>query len=338
MNKENSRRRILSVASAPHIGTSNSVRGMMLDVLFALVPALCVSVYFFGPRALLLVCVTVASCVLSEYLYRRLLHLPGSVGDLSAAVTGGLLAMCLPVTTPWYLAALAGGFAIVVVKQLFGGLGKNFLNPALLGRLCLFSFPVVMSTFGATGVEHWVPVGVVDTVSTPTPLSFLHGGSLPQGVSLREMFLGQRGGSLGEIAAFALILGGLYLVARGVIRLRIPLCFLGTVAVLTFLFPQGGNDAFQWMSYELLSGGLMLGAIFMATDPVTSPITPMGQVLYGIGCGALTVLLRYFGPYPEGVCGAILGMNMLVWALDKISVPRRFGTTLMPQKSGEVAR
>ncbi|MEG2989538.1 MAG: RnfABCDGE type electron transport complex subunit D, partial [Oscillospiraceae bacterium] len=156
--------------------------------------------------------------------------------------------------------------------------------------------------------------------------------------SLREMFLGQRGGSLGEIAAFALIFGGLYLVARGVIRLRIPLCFLGTVAVLTFLFPQGGNDAFQWMSYELLSGGLMLGAIFMATDPVTSPITPMGQVLYGIGCGALTVLLRYFGPYPEGVCGAILGMNMLVWALDKIGVPRRFGTALLPQKSGEVAR
>ncbi|MEG0825597.1 MAG: RnfABCDGE type electron transport complex subunit D, partial [Oscillospiraceae bacterium] len=252
MNKENSRRRTLSVASAPHIGTSNSVGGMMLDVLFALVPALCVSVYFFGPRALLLVCVTVASCVLSEYLYRRLLHLPGSVGDLSAAVTGGLLAMSLPVTTPWYLAALAGGFAIVLVKQIFGGLGKNFLNPALLGRLCLFSFPVVMNTFGATGVEHWVPVGVVDTVSAPTPLSLLHSGSLPQEISLKEMLLGQRGGSLGEIAAFALILGGLYLVARGVIRLRIPLCFLGTVAVLTFLFPQGGNDAFQWMSYELL--------------------------------------------------------------------------------------
>ncbi|MEG1395763.1 MAG: RnfABCDGE type electron transport complex subunit D [Oscillospiraceae bacterium] len=338
MNKENSRRRTLSVASAPHIGTSNSVGGMMLDVLFALVPALCVSVYFFGPRALLLVCVTVASCVLSEYLYRRLRHLPGSVGDLSAAVTGGLLAMSLPVTTPWYLAALAGGFAIVLVKQIFGGLGKNFLNPALLGRLCLFSFPVVMNTFGATGVEHWVPVGVVDTVSAPTPLSLLHSGSLPQGISLKEMLLGQRGGSLGEIAAFALILGGLYLVARGVIRLRIPLCFLGTVAVLTFLFPQGGNDAFQWMSYELLSGGLMLGAIFMATDPVTSPITPMGQVLYGIGCGVLTVLLRYFGPYPEGVCGAILGMNMLVWALDKVGVPHRFGTTLMPQKNQEVAQ
>jgi electron transport complex protein RnfD len=311
----------------------------MLDVMVALVPALCVSTYFFGPRVLLMALVTVAACVAFEYLYRRLLHKERTIGDLSACVTGLLLAMCLPVNAPYWMAVVGAFFAIVIVKQLYGGLGKNFMNPALAGRVFLFSFPALMNSWVTAGTSYWAGLGsAADAVTSATPMASLHQGVLPS-LTLREMLVGAHGGSMGEVSAAMLILGGIYLVVRKVITPRIPLCYLGTVALLTFLFPLGGNGRLDWMLYNLLGGGLMLGAIFMATDYVTSPVTPTGQVLYAVGCGALTVFLRYFGTYPEGVSFAILVMNAFAWLFDKARLPHRFGTPRLWQrkKGGERA-
>ncbi|MEG2455624.1 MAG: RnfABCDGE type electron transport complex subunit D [Oscillospiraceae bacterium] len=326
MSQTESETRRLTVASPPHIATADTVHGTMRDVLIALVPALAVSVYFFGIQALLLAVTCVAACVLSEWGYCALLKKQPTVGDLSAAVTGLLLAMCLPVTMPLYWAALAGVFAAVVAKGLFGGLGKNLFNPALSGRALLVVFPALLSAFQVPGVSHWVTPGfAVDAVTAATPLLALKDGTIPIEWSLRDLLLGQRGGSMGEVAAFALLLGGVYLCMRGVISLRIPLSFVGTVALCTLLSAPAGSDPLDWMLYELLTGGLLLGAIFMATDPVTTPVTRWGQVLFGVGCGGITVLMRYFSPYPEGVATAILVMNAAVWLLDTLCAPRRFG-------------
>lgn len=315
-----------SVASSPHITSGDSVRGAMLDVMIALVPALGVSTYFFGPRTLLMTLVSMVACVAFEFLYRLLLKKRQSVGDLSACVTGMLLAMCLPVNAPYWMAVVGAFFAIVIVKQLYGGIGKNFMNPALAGRVFLFSFPALMNSFSAAGTDFWPGLGsAADAVTSATPMASLHQGVLPE-LTLKEMFLGAHGGSLGEISAAMLILGGIYLVLRKVITLRIPVCYLGTVAVLTFLFPLGGNARLDWMLYNLLGGGLLLGAIFMATDYVTSPVTPRGQIIFAVGCGALTVFLRYFGVYPEGVSFAILIMNAFSALIDKAGMPHRFGT------------
>lgn len=303
-------------ASAPHIASGIGVRTLMLDVLIALLPALGVSVYFFGLRALILVLVCMGSCVVFELACCLLMKKAVSVGDLSACVTGMLLAMTLPVSAPYWMAVIGCLFAIVVVKQLYGGLGKNFMNPALAGRVFLLSFPALMNTWVSAGS------GAADAVTSATPLVSLKQGLLP-GSSLSELLVGAHSGSLGEVSAIALILGGLYLILRKTISPRIPVCFLGTVALLTFLFPRGGNDPLEWMCYSLLSGGLLLAAIFMATDCVTSPVTPAGQILYAVGCGALTVFLRYFGAFPEGAGFAILIMNALVWLLDKAGMPRR---------------
>ena len=314
-----------TVAPAPHITSRDSVPGIMLDVMIALLPALGVSTYFFGPRVLAITAISMVSCVVFEFLYRLLLRKKQSIGDLSACVTGMLLAMCLPVSIPYWIPVGGAFFAIVVVKQLYGGLGKNFMNPALAGRVFLFSFPALMNTWAAAGTGYWTGLdGIADTVTAATPMASLHQGVLP-GLSLQEMLLGVHGGSMGEVPALMLILGGLYLLARKVITLRIPFWYIGTVAALTYLFPRGGNDPLDWMLYNLLSGGLLLGAIFMATDYATSPVTPRGQLIYAIGCGALTVFLRYFGAYPEGVSFAILIMNAFVWLLDKAGLPRRFG-------------
>lgn len=228
------------------------------------------SVYLFGPRVLGLTAVSVLSCVLSEYLYRRVTHKSETIRDLSACVTGVLLAMCLPVTASYWAPILGGMFAIVVVKQFYGGLGSNFMNPALAGRMLLCTFPHMMTTW--VDALHWVPMfGKLDAVSAATPMSYLHSGQLP--LELGQMMLGQHGGSIGEVSVFMLILGGLYLVMRGVISPRIPVAFLGTVAFLTFFTPQAGTHL-QWMTAQLCSGGLVLGAFFMATDYATSPITP----------------------------------------------------------------
>lgn len=328
----------LPVASSPHVATRDSVRGVMGDVIIALVPALGVSTYFFGPRVLTVTLVSMLACVLFEFLYRLVMKKPQTVGDLSACVTGLLLAMCLPVTAPYWMVVIGAFFAIVVVKQLYGGLGKNFMNPALAGRVFLFSFPTLMNTWAAAGTDFWPKLwSAYDAVTAATPMADIH-TALAEGVpvqysfTIRELLLGSHGGSLGEVPVLMLILGGVYLVLRKVITPRIPLCYLGTVAVLTFLFPMG-NGRVDWMLYHLLSGGLMLGAIFMATDYVTSPVTPRGQVLFGVGCGALTVFLRYFGAYPEGVSFAILIMNAFVWLLDKAGMPHRFGTPRFSKKA-----
>ena len=322
----------LSVSSSPHLSGKKTTRSLMLDVIIALVPALAVATYFWGPRAILLTLVSVISCVVFEYLYRRLMKQDNSIGDLSACVTGVLLAFCLPVNAPYWIAILGAFFAIIIVKQLFGGLGKNFMNPALAARCFLFSYPTIMTTWAAPG--QWPGlISAADAVTTATPLAEMHKGMLPEGVTLPQMFIGEIGGCLGEVSAAMLILGGVYLVVRKVISPRIPLWYIGTVAVLTFLFPMGGQDRLYWMLYSILGGGLMLGAIFMATDYVTSPITKRGQVIYAIGCGLLTVFIRYFGSYPEGVSYSILVMNAFAWMFDKFGKAHRFGTPHFWEKS-----
>lgn len=333
--------RKLSVSSSPHIGTRDTTFTIMLDVLIALIPALVAAVYFFGPRAFTLTLVTTLSTVGFEALYRFATRQSMTIGDLSAAVTGVLLAMCLPVETPYWVAVIGGAFSIVVVKQLFGGLGKNFMNPALAGRVFLFSFPALIGKYVAPGVDFWpgvVGAAGADAVSAATPMASLHVGQIPQDLSIQQLLVGQHAGCLGEVAALMLMLGGVYLIIRKVITPRIPLWYVGTVAFLTFVFPVAGVDPLQWMLYNLLSGGLMLGAIFMATDYVTSPVTPLGQTVYAIGCGALTVFLRYFGSYPEGVSFAILVMNTTVWALDKAFLPHRYGTPWFKKKAKEAER
>ena len=346
-------KKLFTVASSPHICSPVATKNLMLDVLIALVPALCFAVYFFGPRALILTAVSVAGCEFFEWGYRRLLKKPAANGDLSAAVTGVLLAFVCPVSLPYWTILIGDFFAMVVVKQLFGGLGKNFLNPALAGRAFLMlCYPVAMTTWVLPGVANWAGLAsAADAVTGATPLSndLMHGadhllptaanaaaGLLPDGVeakSLLDMFVGNIGGCIGEISALALLAGGIYLIVRGVIRVRIPVAYLATVAVLTFIFPQGNNN-FEWMMYQLLSGGLMLGAFFMATDYVTSPVTKKGEIYFGVGCGLLTVFIRYFGGYPEGVSYAILIMNVCTWLLDKVGKPKRFGFVKTAKKEG----
>ena len=326
------------VSSSPHIRATENTRSIMLDVCVALSFTLLISVYSFGWRALTLTALSVVSCVFFEWAYRKLMKKDSSIGDLSAVVTGMLLSFGLSVTVPYWMVIVGAFFAIVIVKQLFGGLGHNFMNPALAARVFLFSFPAFMNVFPNTNpgaMTEWpvwgnLPADTLDAISSATPLSltFMKNGVLPasEQFSPLEMLIGQMPGTLGEVSTLMLLLGGLYLVTRRVLSPRIPLYYLGTVAVLTYLFPQGGNNNLDWMLYQLLSGGLVLGAVFMATDYATTPVTKRGRTLFAIGCGALTVLIRYFGAYPEGVSFAILIMNSTTWLLDKYGLPRRFGT------------
>lgn len=328
----------LTISSSPHAHSKNSTAVIMRDVCIALLPALIAAIYFFGWRALMLTLVSVAGCVFFEWGYRRVMKKDNTVSDWSAVVTGMLIAFVCPVTLPFWTILIADFFAIVLVKQLFGGIGLNIVNPALAARAFLFSWPSLMS-------GNWVMPGTnIDAFSNPTraaldgltsatPMEALHAGTLPA-ESLLDLFFGKIGGSLGEISALALLLGGIYLVARKVITLRIPLAYLGTVAVLAVLFPLGGCDRLDWMLCQLLSGGLMLGAIFMATDYTTSPVTHGGQIAFGVGCGVLTILFRYFGSYVEGVSYAILIMNCCVGFFDKLGVPKRFGAVKEKKKKG----
>lgn len=305
----------------PCIKDRASVDSIMLDVLVALTPALVMGAFLFGFRVLVLAAISMLSCMGFELLYCKWTKKAVTIRDLSACVTGLLLAMTLPVTAPYWAPVLGGAFAIIVVKQFYGGLGKNFMNPALAGRMLLLSFPGMMTTW-VDALDRQAVVGV-DAVSTATPMAYLHLGKLPD-LTLSQLLLGQHGGAMGEVASFMLLLGGAYLLCRRVISWRIPVCFLGTVAVLAFAFPKG-NDPLDWAVCNLFSGGLMLGAIFMATDYTTSPVTPRGQILYGIGCGCLTMVLRSYGSYPDGVGFSILTMNCCVWLLDRVGLPRRFG-------------
>ena len=320
----------LIATSNPHIRGSETTQSIMRDVIIAMCPALIWAVLVFGVEALVLTAVSAAGCVFFEWLYRFLMKKPQSIGDLSAVVTGMLLAFVCPPTLPWWTILVGDFFAIVVVKQLFGGLGKNFLNPALAGRaFMMLCYPVRMTTWVVPGPANWAGIlSAADAATGATPLSsdLMHNGVMPS-ATLRDMFVGNIGGCIGEISALALIAGGIYLIWRGVIRARVPAAYIATVAVLTFLFPLGGNDRLIWMAYELLGGGLMLGAFFMATDYVTSPCTKNGELIYGIGCGLLTVFIRYFGGYPEGVSYAILLMNLCAWIFDKVGMPARFGVT-----------
>ena len=314
----------LTISSSPHVHSPVTTQTIMRDVLIALVPALIGSVYFFGPRALTVTMVSVLACMFFEWIYCRLMKVDSKVYDLSAAVTGVLLAFVCPVTIPYWTIILGAAFAILLVKMLFGGLGRNIVNPALAGRAFMFSWPVLMSTWVKVGFENAAsPFGAADVVTAATPMGALHAFALPE-TSVMASFWGNVGGCIGETSAALLLVGFAYLLIRKVITARIPVAFIGTVAVLTFLFPMG-NPAIEWMLYHLFSGGLMLGAIFMATDYVTSPLTKKGQIVYGIGCGALTVLIRYFGGYPEGVSYAILCMNCCVVLLDRIGRPVKFG-------------
>ena len=322
----------LTISSSPHVHSPVTTDTIMRDVVIALLPALAGSIYFFGFRARLVTLVSVAACVFFEWAWVKLMKKDNKVYDFSAVVTGMLLAFVCPVTIPYWTIIIGDFFAIIVVKMLFGGLGKNIVNPALAGRAFMFSWPVLMN--------HWVKVGfenaagifsTADAVTAATPMASLHNGSLPE-VSVAELFLGNVGGSLGETSALLLLIGFAYLLLRKVLTVRIPLAYIGTVAVLTFLFPMG-NDRLTWMACQIFGGGLMLGALFMATDYVTSPLTKLGQIVYGIGCGLITVMIRYFGGYPEGVSYAILVMNCCVVLLDRIGRPAKFGA---PKK--EVAK
>ena len=310
----------LLASSNPHIRSNEDTRSLMLDVIIALLPALAMSVYVFGVSALISAVVSVAAAVAWEWLYRKLLKKPQTIGDLSAALTGLLLSMVCPPTLPWWMLIVGDFFAIFLVKQLYGGMGKNFLNPALAGRAALVACY-------ASAMTTWAAPRGVDAVTAATPLAMMKAGefeALTAQYSVSDMFVGFIGGSVGEVSAMMLLIGGVYLIIRKVISWHIPVAYIATVAVLTFLFPQG-NDALTWMLYNVFGGGLMLGAFFMATDYVTSPVTKNGQLIFGFGCGALTVFIRYFGSYPEGVCYSILVMNCVVWIIDKYTKPTRFG-------------
>ncbi len=320
----------------PQVRTNTDTSRIMLDVIIALVPAMVVGIVMFGVKALLLIAVSVASAVFWEWGYRKLMKKPSSIGDLSACVTGILVALVIPVGAPWWMPVVGTFFAMVIVKQLYGGIGKNFLNPALAARAFLMaSWPVIMTTWA-------VPAALsktVDAATMATPLSILKAGTeaMPDYFSFGNLFIGSMPGCIGEISAAALLLGGIYLLVRKVISWRIPVAFIGTVAIITVIFPRNGYSNVDWMVYNLLSGGLLLGAIFMATDYSSSPVTLNGQLLYGFGCGALTVLIRYFGGYPEGVSYAILIMNLCAWAIDKGTRGRQFGVTKEDLKAAKKA-
>ena len=318
----------LTISSSPHVHSKLTTQTIMRDVLIALVPALVGSVCFFGFRALLVTLVSMAGCVFFEWAWCRVMKVHCKVYDLSCLVTGMLIAFVCPVTIPYWCILIGDFFAIIVVKMLFGGIGKNFVNPALAARAFMFSWPVLMTNWVKPGFENAAGVlSTADAVTAATPMASLHQGLLPAD-SLWNMFLGNIGGSLGETSALLLLVGFVYLLARKIISARIPLVYIGTVAVLALLFPRG-NDPITWCAAQIFGGGLMLGAIFMATDYVTSPVTHLGQVIYAMGCGVLTIVIRYFGGYNEGVSYAILIMNCCVVLLDRIGRPVKFGA---PQK------
>lgn len=327
----------LIVSSSPHSKSQRTTPFFMQDVILALIPVLIAGVVFFSFRALAVVLVSVLSCVFFELLYTKLMKKPTTIKDCSAIVTGLILGMNLPVSVPLYLPVIGSAFAIIVVKMLYGGLGKNVVNPAAAARVFLFiCYSKAMSTWIAPVTSagenaSTLPLFAnVDVVSTATPLSYLknadQAASLAAHHSLMDLFVGNTGGCIGETCAILLILGGLFLLVRKVITWHIPVSFIGTVAVLTYLFPKYSTiSRFDFMLYHLLSGGLLLGAIFMATDFATSPTTRRGRLIYGCGCGILTVIIRYFGGYPEGVSFSILIMNFFAWYIDQKTMPKKFG-------------
>lgn len=301
---------------SPHIKSDDSINSIMLDVLIAMIPVLFVGAFIFGKRTLAITAISVVSCVLLEWICCKLLKRPNSIGDLSAAVTGMLIAFMMPVAAPVWMPVVGAVVAIVVVKQLSGGIGKNIFNPAAAAWVVLrVLFPTQMSYY-TPPYRTLSLFGNVDISSVSTPLGIIQEGGALSGVNVLDMFLGQTAGSFGATSALALLVGGIYLLYRRVISYRIPLAYLGVVAAAAFLFPMAGLDHFTSVFCQLFGGNLMLAAVFMANDTTTSPVTKLGQWVYGIGCGVLTMVIRYVGVYPDGVCYAILLMNVLVVVLD----------------------
>lgn len=309
------------VSMSPHIHEKEGISGIMLDVIIALLPAAFAGIYYFGYRAAMVILTAVTACVIFEYLYTRLMKKKNSVRDLSAVVTGILIGLNMPSTVPLWMVVVGSAFAIVIVKQLYGGIGKNFMNPALAARcFMLIAWAGAMTKFA-------VPFEGADAISSATPLSVMKGTSEGTVPALRDAFWGAVPGSIGETSVFAILIGFVYLLARRVISWKIPVTYILTFGVLTYFFGKNATDMSQ-MDYTLMqicTGGLMLGAVFMATDYTTTPTTPLGTVIFGIGCGAITFVLRKFGGYPEGTSFAILLMNILVPQIDKFTVPRKFG-------------
>lgn len=310
----------LIVSSSPHTKAKETISSIMLDVIIALLPATFAGVYFFGWRALTVILTAIAACMISEYAYEKALKKPVSVRDLSAVVTGLLLALNVPVTLPLWMIVLGSVFAIVIVKQLYGGLGKNFVNPALAAR-CF------MTISWASYMTAFVNPTGIDAVSSATPLAIIKGvsdGTLP---TLTQAFLGAKAGCIGETSGAMLLLGCLYLLIKRVIDFRIPLFYIGTFAILIYLFGTNNTDFSQgyFTLLHILTGGLLLGAIFMATDYVTTPTTHMGRIIFGIGCGLITFAIRKFGSYTEGVSFAILIMNLVSPIIERFTIVKPFG-------------
>lgn len=330
MNISNSDKNgLLTVSPAPHIKHRDNTRTIMLSVLAALLPAFVWAIVTFGMRALTICAVSVFFAVLFEFLYELLMKKPITVLDFSAAVTGMLIGLNLPVSIPLWLLPIADFFAIVIVKQLFGGIGKNVVNPALAARVFLFSWTNHMNSFTLPGAKLSagkivLSSGEIDAVATATPLASLNDGVIPD-ISTVDMIIGHIPGCIGEVSAILVVVGGLTLLLRRVITWHIPVSFIATVYIVSLIFPLGNANPFEFALYEILSGGLLLGAFFMATDYATSPITSSGRIIYGVGCGLITVFIRYFGGYAEGVSFAILIMNLLVWYIDKFTMPVKFG-------------
>lgn len=322
----------LTVSASPHVRSPETTTGIMLDVILALLPALVMSVVNFGTRALALTGVTVGTAMLAEYLSRKIMKRNNTLGDLSAVVTGLILAFNLPVTLPLWMAAIGSIIAIVIVKQMFGGIGQNFVNPAITARIILMvSFPTAMAKWIAPAQSAWAP----DAVTAATPMAVLanvKGGDISavEGLpSLTKMLIGAHGGSMGEVCAVALLAGALYLLLRRVISPIIPFSFIGTVAVIMLI---AGKGNFTFLAYELLGGGLILGAFFMATDYTTSPLNAKGRLIFGIGCGLITAVIRLFGSLPEGVSFSIILMNILVPHIERLTTAKPFGYEKEPKE------
>ena len=318
---------LLHVSSSPHIRSKITTDWIMYMVLIALLPATCMGVSLFGVQAMILIVCSVVTCVATEYIYERLMHKPITIKDGSAMVTGLLLALNLPSGATWWMAVLGGVFAILVVKQLFGGLGQNIMNPALAARCFLMiSFAARMTDFSTSDS---VTAKLVDTVSGATPLAEIKAGG---SWDLMSMFLGNTRGTIGETSALLLLIGGIFLVVMKIIDLRIPLTYIGTFAVFALLFGGHGFDL-SYVAAELCGGGLMLGAWFMATDYVTRPVTGKGQYVYGVILGILTGVFRIFGGSAEGVSYAIIFTNLLVPIIERLTLPGGFG--IVKQKGGK---
>ena len=309
---------LLNVTSSPHVREKENTQRIMLYVIISLLPASLFGIFNFGYRALILILVTIASCVASEWIFEKIVHKKSTVGDLSAVVTGLLLALNLPHTLPWWQAVLGGVFAIVVVKMLFGGLGQNFMNPALGARcFLLISFTSSMTSF------------TYDGVTGATPLALLKNG---ESVDVMSMLLGTEAGTIGETSVIALLIGAIFLILTGVIDLRIPGTYIVTFAIFVLLFGGHGLDG-TYLVAHICGGGLILGAFFMATDYVTSPITPTGKIIYGIVLGVLTGIFRIFGASAEGVSYAIIFSNILVPLIERVTIPKAFG--IVREKGGD---